>query len=322
MGTFDGVHRGHRVILRKAVALARRRGLRSVVVTFDRPPRLYFRPRPEPTLLTTPAEKAELLRALGVDEVRSLRFGPMIANMAPGRFFDVYFRKALRARAILVGYDFGFGKGRSGDTAFLARKGSESGIDVAVVSPVRFGGTVVSSGRIRDDVAAGNLARANARLGYRYCASGRVVRGLGLGRGLGYPTANVRYPRSKFVPPGVFAVRVTLPGGKVRPGMCNVGTRPTVSRRQGQSRFLGEGVSLEAHVFGHRGSLLGRTLTIEFVRRLRAERKFASLDALKARLARDARAARRALAALPARRRRRPWPRLVGRGRMGKRAPA
>lgn len=300
MGTFDGVHRGHRTIVSRAVALARKAGLRSVAVTFAKPPRLYFAPQPEPTLLTTLPEKIGLLKSLGIDRVAALTFGRRLSRLSPEAFFDRYFVRRFRARAIVVGYNFRFGKGRSGDAAFLKRRGEAAGVQVRVVAPVKFGGVVVSSGRVREDLRAGELARANARLGYPYAVAGPVVRGRGLGKGLGFPTANIRYPRSKFVPPGVYAVRVTLPGGHVRKGMCNVGTRPTLG---------GGAVSMEAHIFGQRGDLVGRTLKVEFVKKLRAEKKFPSVDALKGQLARDA---RRALAAVQVRRTGRAAKRALG----------
>lgn len=286
MGTFDGVHRGHRTIVKKAVALARRAGLRSAAVTFARPPRLYFAPQPEPTLLTTLPEKIERLKSLGIDAVEPLAFGRSLARLSPDAFFDRYFIKRLRARAIVVGYNFRFGKGRLGDAEFLRLRGEAAGVRVHVIPPVKFGGVVVSSGKVREDLRAGELARANARLGYPYAVSGPVVRGRGLGKGLGFPTANVRTPRSKFVPPGVYAVRVRMPGGNVRKGMCNVGTRPTMG---------GGAVSTEAHIFGHKGGLVGKILRVEFVKKLRAEKRFSSVDALKRQLVRDSRAAKRAL---------------------------
>jgi riboflavin kinase/FMN adenylyltransferase len=286
MGTFDGVHRGHQAILRKTVRLARRLRVPAVAVTFARPPRLFFKPQAGPSLLTLLPEKIALLNRFGVYRVEALTFDRRLARLDAGSFFERFFLRRFRAKAIVVGYNFAFGRGREGDTSFLKRRGAAEGIAVRVVQPVRSGPEPVSSGRVRDRLRAGDLSKANVKLGYPYFIHGRVKRGAGLGRKLGYPTANLEIDREKLVPPGVFAVRVALPVGARRGGMCNVGVRPTVGGRR---------LVTEVHLFGFRGVLTGRVLRVEFIKKLRSERKFASLARLAAQLRRDAAAARRAL---------------------------
>ncbi|MGQ0645067.1 MAG: riboflavin biosynthesis protein RibF [Elusimicrobiota bacterium] len=288
MGTFDGVHRGHAAVLRQAVSLARRRGLPCLALTFARPPRLYFSPRPGPQLLTTLPEKIRLLRSLGVDAAVALPFNKSMARLSAEEFFEAYLIRRFRVRHLVVGYNFLFGRGRSGDAALLRRLGPPRGLSVHVVPPLRLRGVPVSSGQIRLRLAEGDLAAANAKLGHPYVVEAPVVRGRGLGRRLGFPTANLAVSADKILPPGVFAVRAILPGGAVRRGMCNVGFRPTLAR---PSRRL----SVEVHILGFKGRLAGTTLRLEFMRKLRSEIKFPSLTALAARLKLDKEMTRKAV---------------------------
>lgn len=288
MGTFDGVHRGHRAVVGKAVARARALGLPAMVMTFRRPPRFFFHPPAIPSLLTTPEEKDLLLREIGADRVELLTFGKALASQTAKDFFQRRILRAWKAREVVVGYNFAFGKGREGDPRFLKTEGKKAGVRVHVVPRISWKGRPVSSGRIREGLAGGQLAAANAALGRPYSLTAQVVRGDGRGRTLGYPTANLALPEGKIVPPGVFAVRVALPGGEKKGGMANVGVRPTLARPDRK-------ISLEVHLFGYQGNLVGRTLKVSFLKRLRGERKFPSLDALKKQLALDAKSARAAL---------------------------
>jgi riboflavin kinase / FMN adenylyltransferase len=285
LGTFDGVHRGHRAVVDKAVRRAAALGLPCTVFSFRRPPRLFFSPRPGPVLITTPEEKEGHLKGLGAGRVLSPAFNRALAGLSAGDFLKRKVLGALKAREIVVGYDFRFGKGRGGDPEFLVR---EAGVPVHVVPPVRWRGQAVSSESVRDDLRAGRLAAANAKLGRPYSLTGRVARGDGRGRTLGYPTANLSVSPEKILPPGVYAVRATLPNGKTRGGMANIGVRPTLSRPDPQP-------TVEVHIFAFSGTLTGKTLRVEFIKRIRAERKFPSLEHLKRRLRLDATAARRAL---------------------------
>ena len=282
IGTFDGVHRGHQRLMRWVLSRARRLGLKTRVVLFAAPPRFFLRPGQALPLLTEPEERARLLLILGIDRVEILRFGPRWARMEHTRFFEEYLVRRWRAGGLLVGRDFAFGKGRKGDLDYLRRACAARQMSLGVLPLLRAGRGKVSSSRVRELLEAGRVGAAAHLLGRPYSLSGKVERGAGLGRKLGFPTANVAYPRGLAAPPGVFAARVTGPGLSGRKAAANVGTRPTVSG--GRRRLL------EVHVPGFSGGLYGRRLTVEFLRRLRGERKFPSLDSLKRQIARDIRA--------------------------------
>ncbi|MBI4397096.1 MAG: riboflavin biosynthesis protein RibF [Elusimicrobia bacterium] len=288
IGTFDGVHRGHQAILNKTVEMARRLKINSQAVTFARPPRLYFFPQNGPNLITVLPEKVELLESRGIDRVEVLSFNKAFSGLSADRFFEEYLVKKYRTRAIVVGYNFGFGRSRQGDTRFLEDKGRAHGIPVHVAPPVCLKGVPISSGLIRQHLKLGELDHANRKLGYSYFLSGKVVRGQGRGRTLGFPTANLKVPEEKLIPPGVFAVNTALPDGRHFRGMCNVGFRPTMS-------LANPSLSIEVHLFGFHGDLVGESLRVEFARRIRSEKKFASWRELARQLAQDELAAKRFL---------------------------
>lgn len=289
MGTFDGVHRGHQAVVRKAVSRARALGLRAVVMSFKAPPRLFFRPETGPVLLTLSGEKEPLLKTAGADAVLSLSFGKPLASLRAQAFLDRFVLGRWKAREVVVGYNFAFGKGREGTPSFLRMAGEKAGVKVHVVPPVTWRGAPVSSGRIRQALKEGDLSAANAALGYPYALTARVKRGDGRGRRLGFPTANLAFPAEKIVPPGVYAVRVVLPDGKTRGGMANVGVRPTLNAPDPR-------LTVEVHLFDFSGDLVGKTLRVSFLRKLRAERRFPSFDHLVKQLHADGRRARAALA--------------------------
>lgn len=287
MGTFDGVHLGHQSILRRAVERAKKLGLPTFAMTFIRPPRLHFSPQPGPQILTTAEEKKELLCSFGIDRVRAYNFDESFARLSAKEFYKKYIVGRFHAREIVVGYNFAFGRGREGTIQVLRQLGTQSGLSVHIMPPFRLKGRNVSSGRIRRDILLGKVEVANRRLGFAYFATGRVASGRGLGRRLGYPTANLIIPREKILPLGVFAVRVHLPDGKTRGGMCNVGFHPTVGRSAD--------LSVEVNLFNYKAKLVGKNLRIYFVKRIRAEKKFASLEELSKQLRKDESAAKRIL---------------------------
>lgn len=280
IGTFDGVHRGHRKLLAWVRSRARRQGLKTRVVFFVAPPRFHFKPSLRVPLLTSGRDRRRLLKDLGIDRVEVLRFGPRWAEMPHTAFFERYIVSRWRAAGLLVGRDFAFGKGRLGDLAFLRQACRARGLELDVLPLVRAGRRKISSTRIRGLLAKGDVRAAARLLGHPFSVTGKVVHGRHLGRKLGFPTANVHVPLEVTAPPGVYEVRVQ--GGPIaepRPAVCNVGVRPTVD---GEPRR-----HVEVHVPRWSGRLYGRTLTVEFVRRLRGERKFPSLDALKRQVQRD-----------------------------------
>ena len=288
VGTFDGVHRGHQAVLDDVVRRARAAQLASVVVTFDPHPLAVVNPAAAPRLLTLTDEKRSLIAARGVERVEVLPFTAALAQLDAAAFVQ-RLRDTHVLRQLVMGYDHGFGRGRSGDVEQVKRLGAAQGFTVDVVDAVRDDGQPISSTLIRTAVAHGDLDAAARWLGRRYSIQGSVVRGAGRGRTIGIPTINLAPPDpQKLLPPdGVYAVRVRVPGGsRILGGMMNQGARPT----------FGDPVrTLEVHLFDFDGELYGETVSVEWVRRLRDVQAFPSRDALVAQLARDRDAARASL---------------------------
>lgn len=288
VGTFDGVHRGHRDVLARLVERAQATGLRSILITFDPHPLEIVNPTAAPPLLTLSHEKLEILAESGIDYLAVVPFTPTLQRYSAVQFVDVVLRTRYRIAELLIGYDHGFGRGREGDVEVLRDLGRRRGFAVDVVPAVTLpDGRPVSSTTIRRAVAGGDLLRAAQGLGRPYAVGGRVVAGAGRGRGLGYPTLNLApVPPRKLLPPeGVYAVRVQTPAGPFG-GMMNLGPRPT---------FGDATVTLEAHLFDATGDLYGACVRVEFVARLRDTVRFPDVEALRQQLARDEEHARRAL---------------------------
>lgn len=287
VGTFDGVHRGHAAVLAEIRRRAHASGRRSVLVTFDPHPLQVVRPESAPPLLCTPEEKLELLALSGVDFVVVLRFDRALQQLAPERFVREILLDRLAMADLVIGYDHGFGHGRRGDVALLRELGNRWGFAVDVVPPVLVDGGPVSSSRVRDALRRGAVDEAARCLGRPYSLRGPVVRGLGRGRHLGFPTANLRIDHSdKLVPaPGIYAVRAAFDGCR-RDGVLHLGPRPA---------FADAPPSIEVHLFDFDDDLYGRSLTVEFCARLRDVQPFGSIDDLIAQMHRDAAAARAAL---------------------------
>lgn len=287
VGSFDGVHRGHLAVIAEVVRRARQGNLESLLVTFEPHPLDVVNPSAAPKLLTLPDEKQALLAQTALDRVAVLPFTGELAALAPEAFVQDVLRARYRMRELVVGYDHGFGRSRSGDVEVARRLGAAEGFGVGVVDAVRDDGQPISSTLIRTAVAHGDLDPAARWLGRSYGLLGVVERGAGRGRTIGVPTINLAPPAErKLLPPdGVYAVRVVWRDG-CRGGMMNQGPRPTfgVATR-----------GLEIHLFDFAGELYGETVQVEWVRRLRATQAFASRDALMAQLAHDARAAREIL---------------------------
>lgn len=288
VGTFDGVHRGHQAVLDALVRDAAASRLTPLVVSFEPHPLEVLKPAAAPRLLSPAEERIEALAATGVCHVAMLPFTPTLALYTAEDFVDLVLRPRYRMRRLLIGYDHGFGRGRSGDVDTLKRLGASRGFAVDVVPPVmdRSGKPISSSG-IRRAVSAGDLDTAAESLGRRYAVSGRVASGAKRGRLLGYPTLNIESPSErKLVPPnGVYAVIVDARRGRFG-GMMNLGPRPT---------FGDQAVSIEVHLFDVDDAFYGERVRVEFVARLRDTMRFPSPDVLVAQLARDERDARGAL---------------------------
>jgi riboflavin kinase/FMN adenylyltransferase len=289
VGTFDGVHRGHQAVLAEIVARARSTGRHSLLVTFEPHPLQVVNPAAAPPLLTTGAERREILAESELDYAVFVAFDRAMAALEPERFVRDVLCRRYQMRELVIGYDHGFGRGRSGDVATLRRLGESDGFAVDVVGPVDDQGFPVSSTHIRRAVAGGDLASARRQLGRPYRVSGVVTRGEGRGRSMGVPTANLgALPVEKLLPPdGVYAAWVEWSGGRTG-AMMNQGGKPTF--RDGRR-------SLEVHLFDFEGDLYGEWVRVEWVERLRDVRSFPTAAALTEQLGRDRVRAREVLAA-------------------------
>jgi riboflavin kinase / FMN adenylyltransferase len=285
IGVFDGLHIGHRAIIDEARSYATSTGGASLVFTFEPTPKEFFSPTTAPPRLTRFRERFEQLASLGIDELLCPRFA-RVQDIPPREFIDELLVAKLRARHVVVGDDFRFGAARRGTVEELRARGPVHGFTVSEVAPVYWGGERVSSTAIRAALKSGDLVTARGMLGRDYSISGRVVRGLGLGRKLGFPTANVDLRRLQAPVDGIFAARVTGLGPRVRDGVASVGTRPTVG---------GDTALLEVLIFDFDVDIYGRYITVHFVKRLREERHFPSLSALQRQMHVDVAAARAAL---------------------------
>lgn len=291
VGTFDGVHAGHRLVLDRLFTRASETGLRSVLVTFEPHPLEVVNPANAPHLLTVADEKLEVLVESKLDYLAILPFTPTLAQYDAPAFVDAVLRERFGMRELLIGYDHGFGRGRSGDATVLQRLGETRGFRVEVVPPVLGPDErPISSTSIRRAIAGGDLERARGGLGRYYGVSGIVIEGERRGRTLGFRTLNLSFPSTrKLLPPdGVYAVRVCTPMGTFG-GMMNLGGRPT---------FDDPRRALEAHLFDTAPDLYGRRVRVDLVRRLRETRKFSGPEALVDQLAKDELEARAALAAM------------------------
>jgi len=283
IGNFDGVHLGHQRLMARTCAKAKKRGLVSVVVTFDPHPMTVLMGQKSPPFLTTTRQRLALIEQQGPNVALVLEFTRQMAAMEPEQFVRHYLVEGLALRELVIGYDYAMGKGRRGNYELLSQLGRELCFGVERLNPVLVGGVVVSSTRIRDLVLSGNVWDARPLLGRFFEVQGTVVDGMKRGAAmLGFPTANLK-PEGTLLPkPGVYAVWVILDGEPLQ-AVANVGYNPT---------FGDTGLTLEAHILDFNRSIYGQTLGIQFVQRLREERKFASLDALKARIADDVRLGR------------------------------
>lgn len=285
VGNFDGVHLGHRAILTRVVQRARELGCEPVALTFEPHPAKVLHPQSNLRLLTTPAQKIALLQGAGVT-VAVQEFTREFAAMPAREFVTEYFVSRLKVREVVVGHDYRFGRGREGTIDLLKEMGQSLGFSVQVVWAVEVDNAVVSSSLIRAMLRLGKIKEANRLLGRTYGVMGQVVPGKGRGgKLLGVPTANLS-PENDLLPAsGIYAVWV-LKDGRRYPGVANIGTCPT---------FDNEELSLEVHLLNFNGDLYGQTLTVEFVARLREERRFPSVEALAAQIRADIAQSRRIL---------------------------
>ncbi len=291
IGSFDGLHLGHRALLGEVFALAAPERLPSIVMSFEPTPKEFFQASRPPARLTRFREKFEALDEAGVDIFYCPRFSLSMREIAATDFVRRILVHGLNARAVVVGDDFRFAHRRSGDTALLQRLGSALDFEVLQVPSVVVDGTRVSSTAIREACAAGDLMAAARLLGRPYRMSGRVVRGASVGRRLGFPTANVDLRRRQCAVSGIFAVRVHGLGDAALDGVASVGSRPT---------FDGTKPVLEVHLFDFDGDIYGQRIDVDFIEHLREQEKYDDIADLVAQMHRDADNARSVLRATAA----------------------
>lgn len=270
LGNFDGVHLGHRELFRHLVKKAHDLDCPSVIFTFDPHPLKLLALQKAPKLINTPEEKQRLISASHVDYLIEFPFTAEFAAMRPEQFVTDILLEKLRIKALVVGYDYAFGKGRCGDTEFLKECGSKLGFDVEVLQPVGADGLPYSSTRIRTMVAAGDVSGVVHLLGRQYNLEGLVVPGDQRGRELGFPTANLKTDKELLPAVGVYAVKVRH-GSQEYNGVVSIGQRPT---------FGGISTTIEVHLLDFSGYLYDKLLRIYFVERLRDEVKFANAQEL------------------------------------------
>ncbi|MGI9952031.1 bifunctional riboflavin kinase/FAD synthetase [Moorellaceae bacterium AZ2] len=290
LGNFDGVHRGHQALIGLVVEKARGKGVASVVLTFEPHPAVVLAPGASPDLLTTQIQKEELIAGLGVDYLYFLPFSSSVASLSPEDFVTDLLWPYFRPSLVAVGFNYSFGRGGRGKADLLKTLGREIGFEVVVLPPVRIGEQVVSSTAVREALAAGDLSLARELLGYWPTLAGKVVKGDRRGRTLGFPTANIAVPPEIKLPAyGVYACRMFLPDGTWRPGVANIGKRPTFGR--------GLSPTVEVYLLDFSGNLYGRQVRIELRFFLRPEKAFARREELIAQIDQDVRLARELLQA-------------------------
>ncbi len=289
IGNFDGMHRGHQAVLEVVRDIAAKLKRPAIAMTFEPHPRTVFQPD-KPVFRLTPAHiKAVLIQKEGLDGVLTLPFDRAFAGRTAEDFVDTILIGQLGIAHAVTGYDFHFGKARAGTPDFLRQAGEDRGFGVSIVGRLGDeGDETISSSRIRQALADGNVGLANALLGYRWLVEAEVIHGEKRGRDLGYPTANLRFAPECTLATGIYAVRINI-DGVLYDGVANYGHRPM---------FDNGAPLLEAHIFDFSGGLYGKTLAVTFVSYLRPEAKFDGIDALVAQMDRDSAEARSALGSI------------------------
>jgi len=281
IGNFDGLHRGHQRIIRRLFREAKSRDLPAYLLTFAPHPEKTFSPD-RILMIQTLDQRLSAIHKLRIEAVAVLPFTRAFARITAESFIENILAAALKARVVVVGADFRFGRDRRGDAALLENTGRSFHFKTSIVSPLIVGGAVVSSSLIRELLVVGQVDRAARLLGRFYEIEGEVVRGEGRGRTLGFPTANVISP-SEILPPGVFATWL-FHSGKAHPSITNIGCRPT---------FGEAALTVETHILDDSPNLYGASIRLSFLHRLREERVFSGTDALTDRIRKDIAAARR-----------------------------
>src|SRR5438445_5392288 len=288
IGVFDGVHRGHQTVISTSAGHARAVNGTPVVVTFDPHPEKILRPKTAPHLLTATPHKIALIRDLGMAHLLIITFDKQFAATEPEDFVQQLAQHSKPLREICVGHEWSFGKNRRGNLELLKKLGAQSDFNVVGIPPVTVNGEIVSSTTIRRAIETGDLKKTATMLGREYTILGTVVHGDDLGKKIGFPTANLSAHNEQFPPNGVYFAQAIL-NGVIYPGVVNLGYRPTVSSEKDRV--------LEIHLFDFDRDIYGSDLEVRFVRYLRPEKKFESVEALARQIALDVKQARELAAA-------------------------
>ncbi|MCC6503279.1 MAG: bifunctional riboflavin kinase/FAD synthetase [Deltaproteobacteria bacterium] len=286
LGNFDGVHLGHRKIIKKVMERAKKLSRPSVVYTFEPHPLKVIAPHKSPDMIVDTRTKADLVEALGIDFMVIAEFTKEFASKHPRAFVEEEI-VPLKPQEVWVGHDFSFGKAKSGTVDYLRALGEEFGFSVHVIPAYKRGASVVSSSRIRKLVAEGSVSEASRLLGGNFLISGKVVKGRSIGKEIGFPTANLSATTELMPLDGVYAAWAFV-AGRRHGAVVNIGVAPT---------FGGDKRRVEVHILGFKGNIYGRKIEVEFLRRLRGEKAFKSKEALIKQIRKDAERAARMLAA-------------------------
>lgn len=283
LGVFDGVHLGHKKILKEVVKSAKKNNGESLAITFNFNPEKIISPDNSPQHLSTSAEKIKLIKQAGIDKVVVIDFTSSFSKISAFDFVQKFLVQNFLVNEVIVGDNFRFGKDKKGNVALLKKIGKKIWVKVKVVQPVKFKGKVISSTRIRKALQNGNIEFANKMLGRSYEIEGTVFKGESMGKLLGFPTANIR-PINEVVPgTGVYAVKVKIKS-KIYSGMCNIGTRPTFMEIERDGTVP---IGIEVHIFDFNKNIYASKIKIKFLKRIRDEKKFHNTDELINQLRRD-----------------------------------
>jgi riboflavin kinase/FMN adenylyltransferase len=284
IGIFDGVHKGHQSLIRRMVACAHRNGAQSLVITFHPHPVEVLHQK-KVAYLVSLSQRIELMEALGVDIVLVIKFTEKFARLQPEEFVKKYLVKRLGVKEVFVGDDFRFGENRSGDVDLFGQMGARYGFLVNHMNPIRKATGKISSSSLRDLIGNGRLRDASVMLGRNVSVLGKVVRGSGRGRKLGFPTANIKIDSGILPSRGVYVVKVHS-NGHILQGISNIGCRPSFEHKDSD-------IHLEVHILDFHKNIYSQPLTIEFLKKIRNEKKFPSLDQLVSQIRSDEKTARK-----------------------------